>query len=125
VRKNARMRLGTPFPFRGRVVWLTPEQGGRRSGPPATPVTDDYAATAFLPPGTVETGLHSFVLRVADRAAWVSAADGAWLVEQGIDVRPGSVVVVTEGPRPVAYFHVESVVVPDAGRSGRGPAADG
>lgn len=106
------MRLNKVLPFRGHVVWLTPEQGGRSSGPPATPATDDYAATAFVPPGRAESELASFVLRVADLTAWVSAAEGAWLVDQDdacFDIRPGSVVVVTEGIKAVAYFHVESV----------------
>ena len=48
-----------PLPFQGRVLWLTPEQGGRRSGPPATPAGDDYAATAFVPPDTVASWLAS------------------------------------------------------------------
>jgi hypothetical protein len=106
------MRLDRVLPFHGHVVWLTPEQGGRSSGPPVTPGADDYAATAFVPPNTARSGLASFVLRVADRKAWVSAAEAAWLVDQGVprfDVQPGSVVVVTEGPKVVAYFHVESV----------------
>jgi hypothetical protein len=100
------------LPFFGRIVWLTPEQGGRSSGPPATPATDDYAATAFLPPGTADAGLASFILRVSDRGAWTSGAEGAWLVEQDsprFPVQAGSVLVVTEGREPVAYFHVESV----------------
>jgi len=106
------MRLNRVFPFHGYVVWLTPEQGGRLSGPPATPVTEDYAATAFVPPSTARSGLASFVLRVADRIAWASAAEGAWLVQQDdvrFAVQPGSVVVVTEGIKAAAYFHVESV----------------
>ena len=52
------------LPFEGEVVWLTPEQGGRSSGPPPTPAEQDYAATAFVPPRTVHTGLASFVMRV-------------------------------------------------------------
>ncbi|SOD72554.1 hypothetical protein SAMN05892883_1940 [Jatrophihabitans sp. GAS493] len=106
------MRLHRPLRFRGEVVWLTPEQGGRKSGPPPTPADQDYAATAYVPPATVEEGLASFVLRVVDRSAWRSAAEGDWLVvpSEGEQwVQPGSVVVVTEGARPVAYFHVQNV----------------
>ena len=106
------MRLSGQLPFRGEVVWLTAEQGGRQSGPPPTPEDQDYAATAFVPPATVNDGLASFVLRVADRSAWRSEAEGAWLVVEndGLQrVEPGSVVVVTEGPRPVAHFHVRDV----------------
>jgi hypothetical protein len=102
---------GTPT-FHGRVVWLTAEQGGRKSGPPPTPETDDYAATAFVPPCTADTGLASFVLRVADRTSWTSEAAADWLVRQDdprFDLQPGTVVVVTEGARPVAYFHVDTV----------------
>lgn len=107
------MRLPGPLPFRGEVIWLTAEQGGRRSGPPPTPEDQDYAATAFVPPASVQDGLASFVLRVSDRSAWRSAAEGAWLVvenegRQRVDA--GSIVVVTEGARPVAYFEIREVV---------------
>ena len=92
---------------------MTAAQGGRTSGPPPTPEDQDYAATAYVPPATVGNGLASFVLRVMDRSAWRSEAAGAWLVienegAQWID--EGSVVVITEGVRPVAYFHVRQVV---------------
>lgn len=42
----------------------------------------------------------------------MSAAAGAWLVEQDhvcSQTQTGSVILVTEGPKVVAYFHVESV----------------
>jgi hypothetical protein len=99
------------FPFHGVLVWLTPEQGGRAGGPPA-PHLDwpHYAATAFVPPATADTGLASFVLRGFERAAWRSRAEGCWLVPSNPDVpriAPGSVLVVTEGPKPVAYFTVD------------------
>jgi hypothetical protein len=100
------------LPFLGRTVWLTADQGGRSSGPPVTPVDRDYAATAFVPPHTVETGLASFVLRAKDPGSWTSAAEAGWLVIQDdprFHVHPGTVVVVTEGARNVAYFHVETV----------------
>lgn len=57
------VKLDGPFPFKGEVVWLTREQGGRKSGPPASPDNEDYAATAFVPPRNFENGLASFVLR--------------------------------------------------------------
>ena len=49
---------------------------------------------------------------MADRSAWRSEAEGGWLVIENegnnwVDV--GSIVVVTEGARPVAYFHVREV----------------
>ncbi len=106
-----RMRLGPQLPFHGHVVWLTREQGGRDSGPPP-PTDQDFAATGYVPPATAESGLASFVLRVDDRQAWRSRADASWLVVENIapyEVKPGAVVVVTEGVRVVAYFHVEAV----------------
>jgi hypothetical protein len=107
------MRLDGALPFRGEVVWLTAAQGGRASGPPPTPEDQDYAATAHVPPATVDDGLASFVLRVMDRSAWRSEAAGAWLVIENKGahrIDQGSVVVITEGVRPIAYFHVHRVV---------------
>ena len=106
------MKLDRDLPFHGEVVWLTPEQGGRESGPPLTPEDQDYAATAFVPPASVDEGLASFVLRVSDRSAWRSRASADWLLvpnqgQQWID--ESSLVVVTEGARVVAYFHVHAV----------------
>jgi hypothetical protein len=101
------------FPFKGEVVWLTAEQGGRGSGPPTPPDDQDYAVTAFVPPHGLDNGLASFVLRGFRHDEWRSPAEGRWLVVENDSeqlVEPGSVVVVTEGPRPVAYFHVERVV---------------
>jgi hypothetical protein len=106
------MRYAGHLPFEGEITWLTAEQGGRRSGPPATPPDQDYAATAFVPPHTVDTGLASFVVRVDDRAAWRSRARAAWLfveAEGAQAVVPGTVIVVTEGPRAVAFFRVDAV----------------
>ena len=106
------VKLPGRWPFYGRVLWLTPEQGGRSSGPPQ-PLTDrDYAHTAFVPPRTVADGLASFALRNFRDGAWASTAEGRWLiVENDGDqlVVPGTVIVCTEGPRVVAYFHVERV----------------
>ncbi|GIJ46202.1 hypothetical protein Val02_30880 [Virgisporangium aliadipatigenens] len=82
------MTRGPAFAFDGHVVWLTPEQGGRSSGPPATPAGERYAATAFVPPWTAETGLASFVMRVSDPSGWTSAAEGAWLVRRDENFSP-------------------------------------
>lgn len=101
------------FPFRGTVVWLTPEQGGRSTGPPQPISEFDYAHTAFIPPLTAETGLASFVLRGFTAGAWRSSAEGRWLFVDNDDlyeVEPGSVLVCTEGARQVAYFHVHEVL---------------
>ncbi|MET8848019.1 hypothetical protein [Amycolatopsis sp. NPDC004625] len=99
------------FPFHGRLVWLTPGQGGRAAGPPQ-PTDRGYAANAFVPPRTAESGLASFVLRDFEPGASVTSAAGRWLVVGNAGpylVRAGTVVVVTEGPKPVGYFHVERV----------------
>lgn len=98
------------MPFRGFVIWLTADLGGRRSGPPASP----YAATAYVPPATVADGLASFVLHDFDPAVTRSTAVGRWLAvaNDGVyAIQPGTVVVITEGPKPVAYFHVEQVAI--------------
>jgi hypothetical protein len=103
------VRLSRLPEMRGQVVWIPADQGGRTSGPPNTPPDSDYAATAFVPPHAEPA---SFVLRVADRTGWTSPAEAAWLVERDDPrwaVEPGTVVVVTEGARPVARFTVESV----------------
>ena len=106
------MRIDGPLPFHGYVVWLTPEQGGRDTGPPPTPPEHDYAATGFVPPANAISGLASVVLRVHDRQAWRSPADAAWLVVDNVPpyrVAEGDVIVVTEGRREVPYFHVEAM----------------
>ena len=107
------VKLDAAFPFKGEVVWLTAEQGGRRTGPPVPPDEQDYAVTAFVPPHDVKDGLASFVLRGFQHGHWRSAAEGRWLVVENDGeqrVEPGTVVVVTEGPRPVGYFHVDRVL---------------
>lgn len=101
-----------PFPFRGEVIWLTPEQGGRASGPPVPSESSDYAVTAFVPPYTVKSGLASFALRGFTAGRWRSRAEGRWLIvanEGEQEVQAGAVVAVTEGPRVVAYFVVDEV----------------
>jgi hypothetical protein len=101
------------FPFRGSVIWLTPAQGGRTTGPPLSrPAWPYYAATAYVPPHTADTGLASFILRNFDAGAWRSHAEGRWLAvgtQAEQLVRPGSVIAVTEGARVVAYFTVHHV----------------
>jgi hypothetical protein len=106
------VKLDRDLPFRGEVIWLTPEQGGRKSGPPRTPADQDYVATAYVPPKTANDGLTSFILRVADRTAWRSEASGDWLAvanEGCFWIDEGALVVITEGPTAVAYFEVRQV----------------
>lgn len=101
-----------PLRFHGTIVWLTDEQGGQHTGPPVPTADRDYAANGFVPPLTVDTGLASLVVRPATPGAWRSAADAGWLVgdhRYPHDVTAGDVIVVTEGPTVVGYFHVESV----------------
>lgn len=100
------------FRFMGRVVWLTAEQDGRRTGPPRCDSTNDYAANAYVPPHTFSSGGASFVLRTFVNGALVSRAEGAWLALPNSGpqrIQPGTVVVITEGPKPVGYFHVDEV----------------
>lgn len=101
-----------PLRFHGTVVWLTDDQGGRRTGPPVPPANRDYAATGFVPPLTLDTGLASLVVRPATPGAWRSQADAGWLVgdyQYPHEVVAGDVIVVTEGPTVVGYFHVDAV----------------
>jgi hypothetical protein len=104
---DEQMRFDDRFPFSGDVTWLTPEQGGRRTGP----VGGDFAATGYLPPLTAHTGLASFVL-LSLSGDLRGPALGRWLVVPNAGdqlVVPGSVVVITEGLRTTAYFTVTSI----------------
>ncbi|MDX6235789.1 MAG: hypothetical protein QOG10_604 [Kribbellaceae bacterium] len=98
--------------LQGTVVWLTPQQGGRVSGPPEPDYDYDYTATAYLPPQTAEDGQAGLALRRFAPNAWRSSAEG--LLVPGTDIRsqqvvPGCIVVVTEGLRPVGLFTVQEV----------------
>ena len=106
------MHLYDPLRFHGTVIWLTDEQGGRRSGPPSPSPDRDYAANGFVPPLTHDTGLASLVVRPETPGAFRSTADAGWLggdYQYPHDVTVGDVIVVSEGPTVVGYFHVESV----------------
>jgi hypothetical protein len=97
---------------RGTVVWLTPQQGGRVSGPPEPDYDYDYTATAYLPPRTVEDGQAGLALRRFAPGAWRTPAEGILVPAKGHraqQVVPGSVVVITEGTRPVGFLTVEEV----------------
>jgi hypothetical protein len=112
VEQTLTVHIHDPLRFHGSVVWLNAEQGGRRTGPPVTLPERDYVATGFVPPLTVDTGLASLVVRSATPGAWRSAADAGWVVDDyryPHDVTEGDVIVVTEGPTIVGYFHVRSV----------------
>ena len=80
------------------------------SGPPVPDRREDaYCTVAYVPPRDVDTGLASFCLADFEPGAWRSEARGGWLFAQddpGLRVCVGHVVVVCEGRRVVAYFHV-------------------
>lgn len=97
---------------RGTVVWLTPQQGGRVSGPPEPDYDYDYTATAYLPPRTAEDGQAGIALRRFAPGAWRTQAEGLLVPPSGHraqQVIPGCIVVITEGTRPVGFLTVEEV----------------
>ena len=104
------------FPVWGTIIWLTPEQGGRRSGPPPTPWDTYYFATAYVTPHRREDTLASVVIDVSVRDAWQSHAKLRWLADPHPAVGRGSCIFITEGPDAVAIFTVEHVEDPGAHR---------
>lgn len=101
-----------PYPFKGEVIWLTPDQGGLRDGVPEVHEEFSFAHVAHVPPHIARNGSASFVLRGWDPTLWRSRAEGKWLFGENDGpqlVRPGSVVCVTVGTRTVAFFVVETV----------------
>jgi hypothetical protein len=97
---------------RGTVVWLTPQQGGRVSGPPEPDYDYDYTATAYLPPRTPDDGQAGIALRRFAPGAWRTPAEGILVPGKGNraqQVVPGSIVVITEGVRPVGLLTLEEV----------------
>jgi hypothetical protein len=96
----------------GMVVWFTPQQGGRVSGPPDPDYDYDYTATAYLPPRTPEDGQAGVALRRFAPGAWRTPAEGILVPGKGNraqQVIPGCIVVITEGVRPVGLLTVEEV----------------
>ncbi len=97
---------------RGSVVWLTPQQGGRVSGPPEPDYDYDYTATAYLPPRSADDGQAGIALRRFAPGAWRTQAEGILVPAKGNraqQVIPGCIVVITEGTRPVGLLTVEEV----------------
>jgi hypothetical protein len=108
--------ISGPYPMHGEVEWLSPEDGGRKK-PPVGPT---YAVTGHRSDVALDAGLASFVLRGFDPTKSRSRADGRWLfpeVAGEFAIKPGVTVVVTEGRRPVAFFHIDAVDG-NEGRSG-------
>jgi hypothetical protein len=99
---------------RGTVLWLTPQQGGRVSGPPEPDYDYDYTATAYLPPRTPDDGQAGIALRRFAPGAWRTPAEGILVPAKGNraqQVIPGCIVIITEGVRPVGLLTVEEVQV--------------
>jgi len=97
---------------RGTVVWLTPQQGGRVSGPPEPDYDYDYTATAYLPPRTPEDGQAGIAVSRFAPGAWRTPAEGILVPPKGHraqQVIPGCIVIITEGVRPVGLFTVDEV----------------
>ncbi|TDW75520.1 hypothetical protein [Kribbella pratensis] len=97
---------------RGTVLWLTPQQGGRVSGPPEPDYDYDYTATAYLPPRTPDDGQAGIALRRFAPGAWRTPAEGILVPgkrNRAQQVIPGCIVIITEGVRPVGLLTVEEV----------------
>lgn len=97
---------------RGTVLWLTPQQGGRVSGPPEPDYDYDYTATAYLPPRTPDDGQAGIALHRFAPGAWRTPAEGILVPAKGNraqQVIPGCIVIITEGVRPVGLLTVEEV----------------
>ncbi|MEU4197671.1 hypothetical protein AB0E69_37635 [Kribbella sp. NPDC026611] len=112
---------------RGTVVWLTPQQGGRVSGPPEPDYDYDYTATAYLPPRTPEDGQAGIALRRFAPGAWRTSTEGMLVPAVGYraqQVIPGCIVVITEGVRPVGLLTVEEVHALAADGTPMFPAAE-
>lgn len=95
--------------MRARVIWFSPEMGGRESGPPPGP---DYAPTAiFLNPLSSADSPPESSLYASVRMSFIAKSAEGVIVELrpfAIDlVRPylydGSSFLVMEGAQPVGY----------------------
>ena len=102
----------------GMVLWRTPDEGGRRSGPPTAPV---YMATAVFVQGGEEEV----------QPGWPASADKLSILLQETErlgddrrrcligflvselalphMRPGAELLVLEGPRTVAHVKIETM----------------
>lgn len=109
------------LPLSGQITWLTPEQGGRAGGPPRTPWSTYYYATAFVPPRSVDDGTTPIIVNVAVRDAWTSHGWAGWVAPPGPGVDEGSVLLITEGEETVAFFTVTHVERGDGAAQGRRP----
>lgn len=97
----------------GYLLTVGKRQARRRSGVPPALDGSSYAHVAHIPPRSVADGSASFVLRGWDPTRWRSNAEGRWLLDANEGdqlVTPGTVVIITEGLRPVASFRVDHVL---------------
>lgn len=101
------------------VRWVTPALGGRRSGPPSSPV---YAATCAFPlggehetvPGWPATAqMLSLLLQQVDEfsdGTWFCAADFL-APDLAVDrLRIGAPMLVMEGPKVIAHAVITDVL---------------
>jgi CspA family cold shock protein len=96
------------YPFGGDVEWIPAHEGGRSRRPSGSV----YAAVGWREDVGPDAGLASFVLSGFDVTRPRSPARARWLVQQTaaeFRVKVGDVIVVGEGPRPVARFVVGQV----------------
>ena len=100
------------------VCWVTPDMGGRRSGPPAAPV---YAATTVPVPedddgpqpgwpiGENQTSILIQRTATLPGGAWLCKIDFLARDIAELFVRPGAAMLVMEGPKVVATAVVTTV----------------
>jgi hypothetical protein len=102
------MDIRGSFPMHGDIEWIASDAGGRKS-PPAGPT---FATTAWRETIGPQKGTASFVLRGFAPTWERSPADGRWLFNQtdaALKVTAPEVVIVAEGAKPVARFHIYAV----------------
>jgi hypothetical protein len=103
------------------VTWVTPEMGGRRTGPPGGPV---YAATSVFvqggdaevqpdwPLGADQLSILVQMTETLPGGAWLSKIDFMVRDLAAPFVRPGVVLLIMEGPKVVATAVVTAVTEP-------------
>src|SRR5579862_7149066 len=101
------MSFDGPFPFHGVLEWIPAEKGGRAKPLPVS----SFAAVGWRQ-DVGSDGMASLLLRGFEPGRRRSRADARWLVPRAdaqYVVSVGDVIIVGEGSRPVARFHVDAV----------------
>jgi hypothetical protein len=101
-----------PYPLQGVIEWLSPAEGGRQSGPPAD---DGYAQIGWRESDGSVQDAASIVLRGFDPTQMTSPASAGWLspeIARASNIKAGDNIVIAEGTRPVARFHVHRIDSP-------------